>query len=63
MAGGAGSAVSEYLADQGIVMPILQLGLPDTFVDHGSHTQQLSRVGLDAEQILKRITQRLEKLK
>ena len=63
VAGGAGSAVSEYLADQGIVMPILQLGLPDTFVDHGSHTQQLSRVGLDAEQILKRITQRLEKLK
>jgi 1-deoxy-D-xylulose-5-phosphate synthase len=62
VAGGAGSAVSEYLADQSIVMPILQLGLPDTFVDHGSHAQQLSRVGLDAEQIQSRITQRLEKL-
>ena len=62
VAGGAGSAVSEYLADQGIVMPILQLGLPDTFVDHGSHTQQLSRVGLDAEQIHSRIQARLEKL-
>lgn len=62
VAGGAGSAVSEYLADQSIVMPILQLGLPDTFVDHGSHAQQLSRVGLDAEQIQNRITQRLEKL-
>lgn len=63
VAGGAGSAVSEYLADQSIVMPILQLGLPDTFVDHGSHAQQLSRVGLDAKQIQSRITQRLEKLK
>ena len=63
VAGGAGSAVSEYLADQSIVIPILQLGLPDTFVDHGSHAQQLSRVGLDAEQIQSRITQRLEKLK
>lgn len=63
VAGGAGSAVSEYLADQSIVMPILQLGLPDTFVDHGGHAQQLSRVGLDAKQIQSRITQRLEKLK
>ena len=62
VAGGAGSAVSEYLADQGIVIPLLQLGLPDTFVDHGSHAQQLSRVGLDAEQIHSRIQERLEKL-
>jgi 1-deoxy-D-xylulose-5-phosphate synthase len=34
IAGGAGSAVSEFLAEQAVVMPILQLGLPDQFIDH-----------------------------
>jgi len=35
VAGGAGSGVAEALAAQGIVIPILHLGLPDRFVDHG----------------------------
>jgi len=62
VAGGAGSAVSELLAQEAVVMPVLHLGLPDQFVDHGSHQQQLSSIGLDAEQILCRIRQRLEGL-
>ena len=62
VAGGAGSAVSELLAQEAVVMPVLHLGLPDQFVDHGSHQQQLSSIGLDAEQILSRIRQRLEGL-
>ena len=62
VAGGAGSAVSEYLAAQGIVHPLLHLGLPDQFIHHGSHDQQLARVGLDAEQLLSRIQQRLEQI-
>jgi len=62
VAGGAGSAVSEFLAESAVVMPVLQLGLPDQFVDHASHQQQLSGVGLDTEQILSRIKRRLEQL-
>ena len=61
-AGGAGSAVSELLAEQAVVMPLLQLGLPDRFVDHASHGQQLASVGLDSEGILASINQRLELL-
>ena len=63
IAGGAGSAVSEYLAQQGIVMPVLHLGLPDLFIDHSSHTEQLAATGLDTAGILQAIEQRLAILK
>ena len=46
--GGAGSAVAESLAAQGIVAPLLQLGLPDRFIDHGEQAQLLRAEGLDA---------------
>ncbi len=46
--GGAGSAVAEVLAEQGLVRPILHLGLPDRFVEHGDHALLLTRCGLDA---------------
>ena len=62
IAGGAGSAVSEFLAEQAVVMPILQLGLPDQFIDHANHQQQLEMVGLDAHQILSRIQERLDRI-
>ena len=58
-AGGAGSAVSEFLAEQGIVMPVLHLGLPDRFIDHGNHSQQLESIGLDSTAILGAIEKRL----
>jgi len=60
--GGAGAAVSEHLADTGMVLPIMHLGLPDRFVDHGSHQQQLSAAGLDAAGIQRAIEQRLEEI-
>ena len=60
--GGAGAAVSEYLAREGIVMPVLHLGLPDCYVDHASHAQQLHAVGLDVEGISTAIARRLETL-
>ena len=63
IAGGAGAAVSEYLAQHGIVMPVLHLGLPDLFIDHGSHSQQLAATGLDSAGILQAIEQRLALLK
>jgi len=46
--GGAGSGCAEALAELGIVKPILHLGLPDYFVDHGDPARLLATVGLDA---------------
>jgi 1-deoxy-D-xylulose-5-phosphate synthase len=57
--GGAGSAVAESLAARGIVVPLLHLGLPDRFVDHGDQHQLLASVGLDREGILAAIRARL----
>ena len=62
VAGGAGSAVSELLAEESIVAPVLQLGLPDKLIDHGSHQQQLQLAGLDTDQIIDRIQKRLDRL-
>ena len=60
--GGAGAAVSEYLASIGIVVPVLHLGLPDKFVDHGNHQQQLAATGLDTASVQHAIEQRLSEL-
>ena len=46
--GGAGSAVAEALAAAGVVCALLQLGLPDRFIDHGEQGALLASVGLDA---------------
>jgi 1-deoxy-D-xylulose-5-phosphate synthase len=59
--GGAGSAVAEALAEAGIVKPILHLGLPDRFIDHGDAGQLLSMCGLDAKGIAASIRQRFSK--
>jgi len=58
--GGAGSAVAESLAARGITAPILHLGLPDRFVDHGDAHQLLAMVGLDRDGILRSVRERLE---
>ena len=55
VAGGAGVAVYEYLASAGIVMPMLHLGLPDRFIEHGTREEMLADAGLDAESIEARI--------
>jgi 1-deoxy-D-xylulose-5-phosphate synthase len=60
--GGAGSAVAESLAAQGVVVPMLHLGLPDRFVDHGDQYQLLASVGLDKDGILASIRGRLAAL-
>ena len=46
--GGAGSAVAEALAAAGVVRPILQLGLPDAFIEHGDPAKLMALQGLDA---------------
>ncbi len=48
VAGGAGSAVGEWLHAQGLALPLLQLGLPDRFLEHASREQLLAEAGLDA---------------
>ncbi len=62
LAGGAGSAVGELLAELGLVLPMLHLGLPDRYVGQGSHQEQLRECGLDAEGIGVAIRERLEML-
>ncbi len=57
--GGAGSAVAEALAAESIVKPLLQLGLPDKFIDHGEVAQLLAECGLDATGIVASISRRL----
>ncbi len=56
--GGAGSAVAEALQQLGLVRPVLQLGLPDAFIEHGDHAQLLAAQGLDAAGIEASIRQR-----
>ncbi|MCR4299175.1 MAG: 1-deoxy-D-xylulose-5-phosphate synthase [Gallionella sp.] len=46
--GGAGSAVAECLAQHGVAVPLLQLGLPDYFIEQGEHARMLADCGLDA---------------
>ena len=45
--GGAGSAVGELLASEGVLVPHLQLGIPDRFIEHGSRDSCLVAAGLD----------------
>ena len=49
--GGAGSAVLEALQAEGLNMPVLVLGLPDEFIEHGDPAKLLAMVGLDAQGI------------
>jgi 1-deoxy-D-xylulose-5-phosphate synthase len=57
--GGAGSAVLESLAAQGVAVPVLQLGLPDQFVEHGDPAGLLAECGLDAAGIVRSVRERL----
>ncbi len=59
---GAGSAVSEFLNQQGTIIPMLQLGLTDRYVDHAKHSEQLASEGLDSAGIEASIRQRLQLL-
>lgn len=59
IAGGAGSGVNEYLASQGIVVPVLNLGLPDSFLGHGKRDALLASVGLSTEGVCHSIGERL----
>ena len=56
--GGAGSAVCEALSAAGLCLPVLQLGLPDVFIEHGDPAKLLALQGLDAQGIEQAVRQR-----
>lgn len=62
IAGGAGSGVTEHLNRQGILVAVLQLGLPDYFVEHGTPEAMLAECGLDKAGILKAIKNRWQNI-
>ena len=53
--GGLGSAVTEWLNDNGYLRPVTRLGLPDSFVEHGTVEELRKIVGLDKESIRRSI--------
>ncbi|MGH8557034.1 MAG: 1-deoxy-D-xylulose-5-phosphate synthase [Methylococcales bacterium] len=55
IAGGAGSAVNEFLQSRKLLIPTLNIGLPDRFIDHGTREDCMSDAGLDAEGVLNSI--------
>jgi len=55
LAGGLGSAVSEYCVQDGLHPPEYIFSLPDTFITQGSHQELLRHCGLDADSIFRRI--------
>jgi 1-deoxy-D-xylulose-5-phosphate synthase len=58
ISGGAGAGVNELLARHNVMVRLLNLGLPDDYIEHGSHTEQLHWTGLDADGIYERIVAR-----
>lgn len=62
IAGGAGSAVLEVLAREDLLIPTLQIGLPDRYILQGSTMELFVDAGIDAETVEKQIRKRLLKL-
>ena len=60
--GGAGSAVNEVLQAHGVLVHVLNLGIPDRLIHHGSREETLADCGLDAEAVLSSIQQKLAKI-
>jgi len=58
--GGAGSEIERVLAERGIRVPLLRLGLPDRFIDHGEQNQLLAELGLDKDGIVRAVRARAE---
>jgi 1-deoxy-D-xylulose-5-phosphate synthase len=55
VAGGAGSAVGELLAEAQLSLPLLMIGIPDRFIEHGTREECLAMAGLDAPAVRSRI--------
>jgi 1-deoxy-D-xylulose-5-phosphate synthase len=55
IAGGAGSGVNEYILSKGIAIKILNIGLPDSFIKHGTQQEIHQELGLDSQGIIDQI--------
>jgi 1-deoxy-D-xylulose-5-phosphate synthase len=53
--GGAGSEIERILAEHGLQVPLIRLGLPDRFIDHGEQNQLLAELGLDKNGIVRAV--------
>ncbi len=62
VSGGAGSGVNELLAAAGITVNILNIGIPDRYIEHGSRKDCLAMAGLDANGIMEQVNARLKQL-
>ncbi len=62
VAGGAGSGVAELLAERGVLVPCIHIGIPDRYIEHAEHPAQLAMAGLDPESIAARVRSALERL-
>ncbi|QDD90037.1 1-deoxy-D-xylulose-5-phosphate synthase [Pseudomonas oryzihabitans] len=60
--GGAGSAVNEFLQANALVLPVLNLGLPDSYIEHAKPTEMLAECGLDVAGIERAVRERLATL-
>jgi len=60
IAGGAGSGVNELLAAAGITVNILNIGIPDRYIEHGSRNDCLAMAGLDANGIFEQVNNRIK---
>ena len=61
ISGGLGSAVLEYFADKGYKVNVTRLGIPNTFVEHGSTKELYHMLKLDKEGLCESLLQVLEK--
>lgn len=59
--GGAGSAVNEFLQSRDILLPVLNIGLPDQYLPHGKPPQMLADVGLDKDGIVSAVKDKLSR--
>jgi len=57
IAGGAGSAVNEFLSEQQLSTPTLNLGIPDRYIEHASQQSQLAECRLDTQGIIDSINE------
>ena len=55
--GGAGSAVNEYINSQALQIPVINLGIPDEYIEHASREEQLQEISLTGEGIVKTISE------
>ena len=60
IAGGLGSAVIEYMCDNGLLPKVTRLGIPDQFIEHGTPAELYHMLGLDAEGIAASIIKQLD---